>query len=337
MSLMTGGVDDAPLAGLRVVDLSVTLPGPYCTQVLRRLGASVLHLEPPGGDALRWVAPASFAYVSQGKESVVVDLKDPIDRELALQLLAEADVVVQGWRPGVADRLGVGYKQISRRNPRVVYASISGYGETGPLAREPGHDINYVAESGAMNLVRTDGLPVGDLAGASSAAIRLLAGVVAATRTGRGSHVEVSITGALREWVEAIGGSNYRDFLQVYAAPHYGVFDAGDGARVAIGVAQEEKLWANLITALGRPEWADMPYDSRLSAAERIRDYMASMFKTMTAAEIKELFGPVDTCWNMVHEPGESTVSEALLPDPGGHVPAPDEHGARYRAAKNAS
>jgi crotonobetainyl-CoA:carnitine CoA-transferase CaiB-like acyl-CoA transferase len=305
--------------------------------MLRRLGASVLQLEPPGGDTLRWVAPASFAFVAQGKESIVVDLKDDDDRELALSLLAEADIVVQGWRPGVAHRLGVDYASVSRINPRVVYASISGYGERGPLAHSPGHDINYAAEAGALDLVRTDGLPVGDLAGASSAATRILAGVVRSLRTGRGSHVEVSITGALLQWVEAIGGGSYRDFLTVYAAPHYGVFDLADGERIAFGVAQEERLWANLITALGRPDWADLDYRDRVEQRDQVREFMAGALAQLTSAEVTRLFAPIDTCWNLVRQPGGSELSEGLLTNPGGAVPAPDEHGATYRAAKTAS
>jgi crotonobetainyl-CoA:carnitine CoA-transferase CaiB-like acyl-CoA transferase len=334
---VTAAVRDAPLTGLRVVDLSVTLPGPYCTQVLRRLGASVLQLEPPGGDTLRWVAPASFAYVAQGKESLVVDLKDEQDVQLALSLLAEADIVVQGWRPGVAARLGVDYEAVSRINPRVVYASISGYGERGVLAHSPGHDINYAAEAGATELVRTDGLPVGDLAGASSAATRILAGVIQALRTGRGSHVEVSITGALLEWVDAIGGEKYRDFLKVYSAPHYGIFDLADGERIAFGVAQEERLWGNLITALGRPEWVDLSYGERVERSASVQEFMATALSTMTSAEVKELFAPIDTCWNLVRRPGDSEISEGVLANPGGTVPAPDEHGATYRAARSAS
>jgi crotonobetainyl-CoA:carnitine CoA-transferase CaiB-like acyl-CoA transferase len=328
---------EAPLTGLRVVDLSVTLPGPYCSQVLRRLGASVLHLEPPGGDTLRWVAPTSFAFLAQGKESVVVDLKDPVDLALALAQLAEADVVIQGWRPGVANKLGVGYEQVASLNPRVVYASLSGYGEHGVKARHPGHDVNYAAEAGAVDLVQVNGLPVGDLAGASVAAIRVLASVIRALRTGEGSLIEVSITGALMQWVEAVGGVDYQQFLKVYSAPHYGIFDLADGERIALGVAQEERLWANLISALGRPEWATLPYRSRVEDAERIQEYIAKTLKSMTSAEAVVAFEAVDTCWNLVQRPGQTEVSEGLLPNPGGRVPAPDEHGDSYRRAQNVS
>jgi crotonobetainyl-CoA:carnitine CoA-transferase CaiB-like acyl-CoA transferase len=328
---------EAPLAGLRIVDLSVTLPGPYCSQVLRRLGASVLHLEPPGGDNLRWVAPTSFAFLAQGKESVVVDLKDPVDHRLAMTELAKADVVIQGWRPGVADRLGVGYEQVRAVNPQVVYASLSGYGERGAKAHHPGHDVNYAAEAGAVDLVQVNGLPVGDLAGASTAAIRVLASVIRALRTGKGSMIEVSITGALMQWVEAVGGVDYRQFLKVYSAPHYGIFDLADGERIALGVAQEERLWAHLISALGRPEWAEMPYQARVEDAERIQEYIAKTLRTMTSAEAVAAFEPVDTCWNLVREPGQTEVTGGLLPNPGGRVPAPDEHGDAYRRAHNAS
>jgi crotonobetainyl-CoA:carnitine CoA-transferase CaiB-like acyl-CoA transferase len=318
---------DAPLSGLRVVDLSVTLPGPYCTQVLRRLGASVLHLEPPGGDTLRWVAPTSFAFLAQGKESVVVDLKDPTDHHLAMAQLAQADVVIQGWRPGVAERLGVGYSDVAAVNPRVVYASLFGYSSDGPKAQRPGHDVNYAAEAGAVDLVRVDGLPVGDLAGATSAAVRVLASVIRAMKSGEGAHIEVSITGALQQWVDAVGGADYREFLTVYSAPHYGIFDLADGARIALGVAQEEGLWASLITALGRPEWAELSYRDRVLEGPRIQEYIAKTLRTMSSADAVGVFEPIDTCWNLVQEPGQSPVPGGRMPNPGGRVPAPNEHG----------
>jgi CoA:oxalate CoA-transferase len=337
MTVLLPTEDERPLEGIRVVDLSVTLPGPYCTQVLRRLGASVIHLEPPGGDTLRWVAPTSFAYLAEGKESVIVDLKEPVDHKLALALLAEADIVVQGWRPGVADRLGVGHRAVAALNPGAVYCSLSGYGETGELAGHPGHDINYAAESGALDLVRTDGIPVGDLAGASTAGIRILAALLRAQRTGRGVHVEVSIAGAIREWVQAIGGREYEKFLTVYQAPHYGTFETGDGERVVLGIAQEQRLWSNLITALGRTEWADMPYAARVQQADTVRAFLAERIRSMSIADIEATFATEDTCWTIVRRPGDPTRISGVLPDLGGSVPALDQHGPHYRKTRSAS
>jgi crotonobetainyl-CoA:carnitine CoA-transferase CaiB-like acyl-CoA transferase len=324
---------DTPLAGIRVVDLSVTLPGPYCTQMLRRLGASVVHVEPPGGDSLRWVAPISFAWLAEGKESVAVDLKDPVDRDLAMSLLADADVVVQGWRPGVADRLGVSYADVAALNPGVVYCSLSGYGHEGELAHRPGHDINYLSESGAFDLLKSDGLPVGDLAGASAAVSRILAGLYRVQRTGLGSELDISIAGALGEWVEAIGGERCEDFLTVYEAPHYGAFETKDGERLVLGVAQEQRLWSNLITTLGRPEWATLDHNERSDQRDRITDYLAQRIGVLSSSELSDLFSGVDTCWSFVRSPLEASRFPRPFPEVTALVPEFDEHRSKYRKA----
>lgn len=324
---------DTPLSGVRVVDLSVTLPGPYCTQVLRRLGASVIHLEPPTGDSLRWVAPVSFAWLAEGKESVAVDLKDPLDHDLAMSLLADADVVVQGWRPGVAERLGVSYADVARLNPRVVYCSLTGYGREGELAHRPGHDINYLSESGAFDLLKADGLPVGDLAGASAAVSRVLAALYRVARTDQGSQLDVSIAGALGDWMSAIGGERYADFLDVYEAPHYGAFATKDGERLVLGVAQEQRLWSNLIETLGRPEWGGLDHYQRSERRNAIKDYLAQRIGTLSSQELTDLLSPVDTCWSFVRSPLEASRAPMPFPEVGALVPELDEHGDKYRKA----
>ena len=328
-----GADSGAPLDGLRVADLSVTLPGPYATQVLRRLGATVVHLEPPGGDPLRYGAPASHAFVAEGKESVVADLKDPAGRELALRVLAGADVVVEGWRPGVADRLGVGYAPVSARNPAVVYCSLSGYGPDGPLAGRPGHDINYAAASGTRDLLRPSGMPVGDLAGASAAVARILAELTRAGRTGRGRHVHVSIAGTLADWVSALGGPRWREFGRILDSPHYRAYATADGFCVTVGVAMEQPFWAGLITALGRPEWAGLDASQRAARRDELTAYLAEVFTSLTAGEVASRLSGVDTCWSLARPPGDPEPVSGRLPVRPGPVPALDEHGDRYRVS----
>ncbi|WP_238007020.1 CoA transferase [Dactylosporangium sp. AC04546] len=323
---------DSPLAGVHVVDLSVTLPGPYATQVLRRLGATVVHLEPPGGDSLRYGAPASHAFLAEGKESVVVNLKDPSDRGFALSLLAGADIVVEGWRPGVAQRLGVGYEHVSARNPAVVYCSITGYGSTGPMAGRAGHDINYTAASGALDMLRPDGMPVGDLAGANAAVTRILAELTRAARTRRGRHVEVSITGTLADWVGALGGREWRQFAQILHTPHYAEYTTKDGERLVLGVApMEQAFWENVITVMGRPEWAVLTYEERRERHDELTAHLTEAVRELTAAEIADRLSGADTCWSFAREPGTAERLAGRLPARPGAVPAVDEHGARYR------
>ncbi|HEY8058181.1 MAG TPA: CoA transferase, partial [Acidimicrobiales bacterium] len=135
------------LEGVRVLDLSIWRPGPYATQLLVEMGADVVKVEPPGGDPMR-VFPALFADLNAGKRGAAVDLKDPAGRRAVLRRAAGADVVIEGFRPGVAVRLGVGEADVRSVNPTVVYCSISGYGQDGPLVAAPGHDINYQAWAG---------------------------------------------------------------------------------------------------------------------------------------------------------------------------------------------
>ena len=177
------------LEGLRVLDLSVWRPGPYATQLLAELGAEVLKVEPPGGDPMRSY-PELFASLNANKRGVVLDLKDPADLARAVELATQADVVVEGFRPGVVDRLGVGPSVVMAVNPSVIYCSVSGYGQDGPLALTPGHDVNYQALSGALapeggEPVRSS-LPIADLAGGMAAAMAILAAAFRRQRSGEG-------------------------------------------------------------------------------------------------------------------------------------------------------
>lgn len=320
-----------PLRGLLVADFSVTLPGPYCSQLLRRLGARVIHLEPPGGDPVR-VMLEVFDRLAEGKESVRVDLTREDDRAAALRVTDVADVVIEGWRPGIADRLGVGPSVVMARNPKAVYCSISGYGQIGELAARAGHDVNYVAEAGALPLVHTAGLPVADLSGAMFAALRILAAVRHADCSGVGAHVDVSIAGSLRDWVEAIGADRTQSPLPpVYSLPHYGSFATSDGAALTLGVVFEQPLWRALAAGLGRPEWRELDAPTRATRSAELRSEIGQIVATATAAEWDRRLAGVDTCWALAREPGDHIRAGGQLPRRAGHTPELDEHGASVR------
>jgi crotonobetainyl-CoA:carnitine CoA-transferase CaiB-like acyl-CoA transferase len=179
------------LAGIRVLDLSIWRPGPYATQLLVELGADVVKVEPPGGDPMR-VFPTLFAVLNAGKRSAAVDLKDPAEREAVLALARDADVVVEGFRPGVVRGLGVDDERVRRVNRSVVYCSISGYGQDGPLATMSGHDVNYQAWAGTLEPRTPEDPPVvtrppiADLAGGVYAAMAVCAALMRRSRTGEG-------------------------------------------------------------------------------------------------------------------------------------------------------
>ena len=197
---------DLPLAGIRVVDFSRVLAGPYCTALLADLGAEVIKIEPPGGDDYRAVGPFDgdesglFAAMNRNKQSIVIDLKTDVGRSLAQSLCKGADVVVENFRPGVADKLGIGYAELGDANPALVYASVSGFGQTGPNAHRPAYDIILQAMCGLMDATGTpDGPPtlvgesVSDVVSGLFASWGVLAALLSREKTGRGTHVDVSM------------------------------------------------------------------------------------------------------------------------------------------------
>jgi crotonobetainyl-CoA:carnitine CoA-transferase CaiB-like acyl-CoA transferase len=205
-------VNELPLAGIRVLDLSRLLPGPYATLVLADLGADVVKVEDPaGGDYVRWMPPLAgqqsgyFHALNRNKRSLALDLRRPGGPEALRRLAARADVLVESFRPGVMDRLGVGWEALSRENPRLVFCSISGYGQTGPYRLRAGHDLDYVALAGVLALNGAPDAPlplavqVADVAGGAWPAVAgVLAALVRRSATGRGAHVDVAmVEGAL--------------------------------------------------------------------------------------------------------------------------------------------
>jgi crotonobetainyl-CoA:carnitine CoA-transferase CaiB-like acyl-CoA transferase len=286
---------DGLLTGVRVLDLSIWRPGPYCTQLLADLGADVLKVEPPGGDPMR-VFTGLFATINANKRSVVLDLKDDADRDRALDLAAEADVLVEGYRPGVAARLGMGYEQVSARNPSIVYCSISGFGQDGPLATMPGHDLNYQAYAG-MLLLRSDEpeectVPVADLAGGTFGALAVCAALTARTRTGDGEHIDVSMTDVLATWTgpfeaNAIEGSDQ----PMKGLPSYGAFRTKDGQWVTLGIIAEDHFWRHLCDQLGIDGVRDLDMHARVDRIDELRALVTDAIAARTRDEIIDALG----------------------------------------------
>ncbi|HLY32585.1 MAG TPA: CoA transferase, partial [Ktedonobacterales bacterium] len=198
---MTNDQRRGPLAGVRILDLTRLLPGPYATMLLRSLGAEVVKIEDTQqGDYLRTLSPSVFAMLNAGNRSVALDLKQNVGRALFARLLAQADALIEGFRPGVAARLGVAYPQLREQYPRLVYCSVTGYGQTGPYADWPGHDVNYQGIAGSLALDDFSGerlrqapiLPVADVASAYSAALAITAALVGRASTGQGIYLDVS-------------------------------------------------------------------------------------------------------------------------------------------------
>ncbi|HSH43122.1 MAG TPA: CaiB/BaiF CoA-transferase family protein [Arenicellales bacterium] len=301
------------LEGVRVLDLSRLLPGPMCTAHLAAMGADVIKVEDPQvGDYARSMG-SFFEAINRGKRSVAVDLKEPGGRDMFMALAKTADVVLEGFRPGVVASLGIGYDEVRAVNPGIVYCSLSGYGQTGPYRLKPGHDINYLAVAGVLNeTAGADGAPglcnvqIADLlGGAMSAAMGILAALFNARQTGRGRYLDVSMTDcSLAHNVMPLmafndhGASAPRgeDFL-TGGLPWYNVYATLDGRHVALG-ALEPKFWRAFCDEIERPDWREQPADP--DVRRRIRHELAEFFGSRPLEYWVERFADVDCCLSPV-------------------------------------
>ena len=269
------------LEGVRVLDLSIFRPGPYATQLLVEMGAEVVKVEPPGGDPMR-AYPGLFAVLNAGKRSAAVDLKDADGRAAVLALAAGADVVIEGFRPGVVAKLGVDDAALRRVNPSVVYCSISGYGQTGSLVDVPGHDANYQAWGGALEPrsateAPVEGrLPIADLAAGGYAAMAICAALVRRGRTGEGERIDLGMADLMASWV----GPVTPDLADVErpqgGMPGYGTFRTADGGWVALGVIVEDHFWTKLMGALGFDDVASLGLAERVPRTAELNGRIAA-------------------------------------------------------------
>jgi len=311
------------LDGIRILDLTRLLPGAVTTQWLAEFGAEVIKIEQPGsGDYARDSYLPLFEETNRGKKSVEIDLKK--DREVFLKLAATADVVIEGFRPGVMDRLGVGYEALRVRNPRLIYVALTGYGNDGPHAMLAGHDVNYLAMSGVLDLNRAaDGTPVipgvqiADLAGGSmQAVIAILLAIQDRHRTEAGKKVVVSMTGGL-EVLLPIARAGGSDLLSgKYACYH--VYRAAGNSFVAVG-ALEPKFWANLCRAVGCEGLIDLQFAPEQVAVISV---LSQVFKSATAEEWFERIGEKDCCVTPVRNAAHTPAPQSSL----GPAPRLGEH-----------
>jgi crotonobetainyl-CoA:carnitine CoA-transferase CaiB-like acyl-CoA transferase len=336
-----------PVSGVRVLDLTRLLPGAVTTLFLADLGADVLKVEGPGeGDYMRWVEPmvgeygAMFAANNRNKRSMTLNLKTERGQEILHRLAADSDVVVESFRPGVADRLGAGYRELSADNPGLVYCSLSGYGQTGPYARRPGHDLNYLAAAGIAALTGAADEPpavvgpqIADVwGGGVTAAVAILVALLHRHRTGQGRYLDVSmmdgtlfgLVNHLPAWLG--GGQAYRRGEQGLNGGHanYGVYRAKDGY---VTVADYElKFWTRTCELLGRPDLA------ATHATPAAKAELDAVFATRTRAEWEDLFAGEDCCFMPVLTP-EEVAESAHVAERGLLVDVPHGKGTQRQLA----
>lgn len=324
-----------PLAGLRILDLTRLLPGPVATMHLADFGADVIKVEDTGaGDYLRDFKPKvanargervnpTYEALNRGKRSIALDLKQAAGREALLKLVDGADALLESFRPGVLERLGLGWDVVHARNPRLVLCSISGYGANGPLVHAAGHDLNYAALSGVLDQNRAQGTPAvpnlqtGDvLGGALSALSALLIALLAAQRTGFGRRVDVSMTDGLlmhhffpHAELDAGAEPLAEHTLLTGGVACYRVYPTADGKHLAVG-ALELKFWQGFCDAVGLPElktrhWTLGEAPGSPAARDNIAQVAARLVQR-TRAEWEQVFATADVCVTPVLSPAEA-------------------------------
>jgi crotonobetainyl-CoA:carnitine CoA-transferase CaiB-like acyl-CoA transferase len=321
-----------PLVGVKVLDLTRLLPGGYATLLMADLGADVVKVEEPAqGDYIRWSAPmvgahsAAHIALNRNKRSVTVNLKTPEGRALLMRLADDFDVLIESFRPGVMDRLGVGCETLRERNPKLVYCAITGYGQDGPRAQVAGHDANYIGYAGLLSVIGAQGerpvipgVQIGDLAGGGmSAVIAVLAALVRRGVTGRGDFCDISMMDGAVSWSSihaaeffASGQVPQRELMTLSGAfPCYRVYPAADGwVTVA---ALEPQFWSNLCASIARPDLVD---DGFATGPRRdvVLGELEALFATRTRAEWMSHFDGLDVCVGPVNDFAEAFADEQV-------------------------
>ncbi|WP_060881162.1 CaiB/BaiF CoA transferase family protein, partial [Streptomyces scabiei] len=306
-----------PLAGVRVVELAGIGPGPFAAMLLADLGADVVRVDPPGGTGLA-VNPL-YDVTNRNKRSVLVDLKSPAGPDLVLDLAERADILIEGYRPGVAERLGVGPATCHARNPALVYGRMTGWGQQGPLAQRAGHDIAYIAPTGALGMIGAPDTPppapanlLGDYAGGS---LYLVVGVLSALHharaTGTGQVVDAAIVdgtahlSAMLHGMLAAGRWQDRRAANLLdgGCPFYGTYETADGRYMAVG-ALEQQFYDEFVELLGIADRA--PARKDVAAWDELRATVAARFATRTRDEWTAVFEGSDACVAPVLSLGEA-------------------------------
>ncbi|HUS83391.1 MAG TPA: CaiB/BaiF CoA-transferase family protein [Dehalococcoidia bacterium] len=296
----------SPLDGLRIISMAEQYPGPYCTLLLADMGADVVLVERPRvGDPSRGPGGMSdfFAALNRNKRSVTIDLKTEEGREALKRLVAKADVFLEGFRPSTMGRLGLGYETLRELNPRLVYCSLSGFGQSGPYRLRPAHDISFQGIAGLLaNLIDRGsfadrpGVAIGDLSSGMFAAIGILAALYARERGGSGQYVDVAMADGLVSWMTTALTPviNGKPAFNLGDGAGYGVYKAADGKFLTLSVATEPHFWRNLWQTVGRPDLTEISFVDRLKRNQELDGILREVFLTKSRDEWVELLAAGD-------------------------------------------
>ncbi len=297
-----------------MIDLSRLLPGPYCSMILADHGARVISIEDK-----RFLADGLFMdIVNRNKKHMTLNLKTAEGKQIFFKLIEKADIVLEGFRPGVVNRLGVDYESVKKVNPRIIYCSISGFGQTGPYRDRVGHDVNYLSIGGVLDLIgETDrppaipGIQIADIAGGGmNAAIGIMLALFAREKSGQGQYVDISMTDGMVGFLPAsmffsrlTGSEPVRsDNLLSHRYACYNTYETADGKYLSIG-AVEKRFWQKLCKILEIQDYADLQYDDRHRT--EIIDCLRRTFRQKTLAEWEGVLGGSDVCWAPIQSLGD--------------------------------
>lgn len=321
-----------PLEGVKILDLSRLAPGPFCSMLLGDMGADILLVEAPssklpaggfsmprpgGPEAARM---AAYNSMGRNKRSLVLNLREDEARQIFYKLAADADVVLEGFRPGVVKRLGVDYETLRKINDKIVYCSLSGYGQDGPYVGLVGHDINYISIGGALGMIGWPGAPpaipmniIADFAGGGlHAAYGILLALMARDRTKKGQYVDIAMSDGVLQLLSSMTSQYFSSGVVPErgttmlngSLPNYGVYECGDGKWISLG-SLEPHFFANLCRVMGKEEWT--PRQSDTSLFGEMRDHFATQFRSKPRAEWFRIMSETDICVAPVY-----TIDEAL-------------------------
>ena len=311
-----------PLRGVKVVDFSMFVPGPFCSAIFADLGAEVVKVEMPKGDPGRAYVPVQFNTENRNKRSIAIDLKNPLSERIVEKLAANADIVLEGFRPGVAKRLRIDSETLSKYNPRLIYCSISGYGQTGPWRERPGHDVNYMAAAGGLAYPgqwlqppARSSLPVADMAGGSFAAISVLSSLYERSRTGKGAYLDLSLFEAGFFWA-AMRHSLDKDVdPRAHIFPVNDIFECKDGRRLTLGIL-EEHFWENFRKVVPGFDGDEYSSDQRRRAnGDALSRKLSEAMKTKPSAEWILLLEANDIPVDLCVTPAQAVHSNSQLKD----------------------
>jgi alpha-methylacyl-CoA racemase len=325
------GKRKGPLRGIRILDLTQLYPGPLATMMLADMGAEVVRLEHPSRpDNVHHLPPfigkesAAYLTLNRSKRSLALDTAREEGRTVFFDLVRTADVVVEQFRPGVLDKIGIGYDQAVPFNPRIIYVSITGFGQDGPYRQKAGHDINYISLAGLLSQVKKGeemvlpGFQTADVVGGGyMSVIACMAALWHREKTGKGQRVDVSMTDSVMPMItlqlaQYWGSQGDNEIMNPFEGsfPFYGVYECADGKPVSLG-ALEQKFWAGFCQMADKPEWLSLQF-SMGEERRKVREEVAGLFRTKPRDEWLKLAEVHDICLSSIHELGDLETDPQL-------------------------